>query len=455
MESSEYLLKSSKEYFIYVCRSRAIPFVGDGLKHGQMIALWVLRDRSEKLRTLALSGLMAYQKLYVHGDVSANDLIGMLAAPYKNNIPLIDGIGHFGSKVAPDAIGAPRYTDVKRSKAAEMLLYRDLDIIPLQDNYDGSNKQPRHFLPLIPIVLLNGISGIAVGWSTNILPREPKSLIEATKLALLNKQLKPLIPYYHNYDVNVESLGNNKWEFTGKIKVHSQTSIQITELPPGLNIESFRKRLIEMENNEQISSFVDRSTENIDITIRLKRKRDENGEIYIDNTILTEKEAIELFKLRERVTERIVVIDWNEQNILTYDNPEQLIKDFVKWRLSWYTKRYQFYHIRDNYELNYWKALKILFEYDFPNRLGTFDNKLELQKDIISTIDNDVILDDDQMDKIINLPTYRWTKEFINDINKKIESLTQSISEYTSILETPDKLRDIYLKELDELKKLT
>src|SRR4051812_32791285 len=73
MNPSKYLLTSSREYAIYVCRNRAIPYVGDGLKHGQMIALWLLRHRADKLRTFALSGLMAFERLYVHGEVSAND----------------------------------------------------------------------------------------------------------------------------------------------------------------------------------------------------------------------------------------------------------------------------------------------------------------------------------------------------------------------------------------------
>ena len=181
--SSDYILQTSREYALYVCSNRAIPAVSDGLKHGQRMALWILRNRAEKIKTFALAGLLGFEKLHLHGEKSATDAISLLAAPFKNNVCLIEGLGQFGSRIAPDGdgIGAPRYTEVRRSKAAEAFLYKDLDLVPLEDNYDGSNKQPLHFLPLIPIVLLNGVSGTAVGWSTDILPRSFKSLVEATR----------------------------------------------------------------------------------------------------------------------------------------------------------------------------------------------------------------------------------------------------------------------------------
>ena len=235
ISSSEYILNESREYSLYVCSSRAIPSVIDGLKHIQRIALWVLKDRNDKLKTYSLSGLLGYMKLNVHGEAAANGAISLLAAPYKNNICLIEGLGQFGSRIAPDddGIGAPRYTEVRRSKAAEAFLYNDLNLVPLEDNYDGSNKLPKHFLPLIPTVLLNGVSGVAVGWSTDILPRSLKDLIEATKLALQGKKIPTIKPYYRLYDITVEATDKpNQWEYTGKVEIVDSSTVKITELHP-------------------------------------------------------------------------------------------------------------------------------------------------------------------------------------------------------------------------------
>lgn len=459
-KSSDYLLRTSRDYAIYVCQTRGIPQVSDGLKHVQRMALWLLRHRAEKIKTLALGGLLAVERLYVHGDVSANDAIGDLAAPYKNNIPLIEGLGHFGSKKKPNAIGAPRYTEVRRAKSAEALLYNDLDIVPLEDNYDGSNMQPKHFLPLIPTVLLNGVSGIAVGWSTFILPRDLRSLIEATKCALLDKPIKPLDPSYHKYNIRVDNIGVNRWEFSGHVVVKDATTVHVTELPPGMPIEAFRKRLIAMEDADLIQNFTDRSTESIDISIKMKRRN--SLEVskplkYPVNpvTAWSGKELIDFFKLRERVTERIVVIDWNGSSIRTYDGPEQLVVDFAQWRLRWYTTRYQHLRTEDNHELKYWLALKILFDSHFPKRLGTFKDKASLQEDVNKTLNNaDLYLDAQQLDRVISLPTYRWTQEFAADVDQRIIDLRRAIASHESILASPDKLRDVYLKELDDLKGL-
>ena len=122
--ASNYILDTSREYSVYVCENRAIPKVADGLKDGPRKALWLMRNKSEKIKTVSMSGEMISSGLYLHGDASASGAISMLAAPYCNNIPLIEGIGAFGTRVAPvEGIGAPRYTYVKKNKAADMLLY--------------------------------------------------------------------------------------------------------------------------------------------------------------------------------------------------------------------------------------------------------------------------------------------------------------------------------------------
>jgi DNA gyrase/topoisomerase IV subunit A len=446
-ETSDYLLDSSREYAIYVCNHRAIPSVSDGLKNGQRMALWVLRNRAEKMKTFALTGMLGAEKLFVHGEASCNNAISLLAAPYRNNHCLIEGLGQFGSRIAPDGdgIGAPRYTEVRRSAAAQAFLYHDLDLVPLIDNYDGSNKQPEHFLPIIPVVLLNGVSGVAVGWSTDILPRSLKSIVEATKAALMGTPLPALVPYYAKYNITVKSTGKpNQWEYSGRATILDSSTIKITEIPPGMPIENFRKHLIEMEDNDEIMGFSDRSTEFIDITVKMKRGSVKDW---------TEQKAIDFFKIKEKTTERIVVIDWSGNSIRTYSSPEELVVDFVKWRLGWYTTRFKKL-VRDNsYELQYWYALRALFVKNFVSLLGTFANKnaVEIAVKEITNADN-ITIDVSQLEKIVNLPTYRWANDFALEIDKKIAELETNIANYKDTLASPEKLRQVYYDEIDALK---
>lgn len=475
MDTSEYLLETSREYAIYVCDSRGIPFVADGLKHSQRMALWLLRNRAEKMKTFSLSGLLGYEKLYVHGETSANNAINLLAAPFKNNIPLIQGEGQFGSRIAPvEGIGAPRYTDVRRSKAAEAFLYKDLDLVPMAPNYDGSNQQPIHFLPLIPTVLLNGVVGVAVGWSTAIEPRALKTLIQATKAALTGKPMPNLDPRYARYDITVTPTGPNQWEYAGKVEIVDTSTVRITELPPGLALETFRARLIAMEENDTIADFTDRSADSIDITVKFKR-----------GTIkgMTEADAITLFKLKEKVTERIVVIGnlallmdaeralddavghtaiteakaamrHATMKISQYANAEELIREFVAWRLGWYTRRFS-KMVRDaSHELVYWQVLDALFAAKFPTRLGGFVDKTAVEADVLRVATKAALTPDDgHIARIVELPTYRWTTSFHELVTTKIAELHASIAEYNAILASPDRRKTVYLDELDALAK--
>jgi DNA gyrase/topoisomerase IV subunit A len=211
LSSSDFINTSSKEYAIYTAQNRAIPSVCDGLKDGQRKMLWMIRNKSEKIKTISLAGSAIQEGIFLHGDVSASDTISRLAAPYLNNVPLLDGVGAFGTRVSPDGWGAPRYTYVKKSKATQALLYTDLDIVPLKPNYDGSTYEPCNFLPLIPLVLLNGISGIAVGWSTDILPHSLQDIVEATVAAIDNKPIKKIIPKYDCMNVQTKDLGDNSY----------------------------------------------------------------------------------------------------------------------------------------------------------------------------------------------------------------------------------------------------
>jgi DNA gyrase/topoisomerase IV subunit A len=445
MKTSEYILKTNREYSLYVCSQRAIPNIEDGLKPSQRMPLWLLRNKAGKIKVSALSGMLAAEKIYNHGEMSANNAISLLAAPFKNNNCLIEGVGMFGSRVVPDGIGAPRYVEVARAAISEKVLYRDLDLVPQTENYDASTMQPIHMLPIIPLVLLNGIEGIAVGWSTSILPRSLKAIVDASIAALEGKKIKTLVPHYGRYDVSVAPLAVNQWEIRGKVKIEDTSTIRVTELPPGLHVENFLKRLDEMEDRDQITGFTDNSSEAIDIVVRFKR-----GTLKAWD----EESAIDFLKLKEKVTERITVVDFGGQSIRTYENAEEVVKAFVQWRLGWYSKRFDKMLADAVYEVNYWRVLKALFDDGFTKRLGTFADRSAVEADVEKVSKKVKLnLDAKQLDRVVNLPTYRWTKAFEADVDAKIIDIDGAISDYQAILSSPDLLKSVYAGELDELRK--
>ena len=440
--SSEYILETSREYSIYVNEHRAIPKVSDGLKDAQRKALWLISKRNEKIKTVSLSGMMIASGLYLHGDASASDTISLLAAPFTNNIPLLEGEGTFGTRVAPvEGIAAPRYTYVKRGKAAERLMFLDLDIVPMKENYDGSTMEPVSFLPIVPMVLLNSISGIAVGWSTEILPRTLTDLIKATVQAIDGKKVTTLVPSYDYLTVDVNNLGDNAWEFIGKATVIDATTVHISELPPNLTVDNFIKRLITMEDDGKIRDFEDNSTDHIDIRVKFKR-----GVIKK----WSDSKVIAFFKLKSKKTERIVVINWDNKSIHQYESAELLVKDFVEWRFGYYVLRYQKLLDDTKYELAFWLAIKACFDNQLPSKLPKLNDK----KSVEDAIDSFAVgVDEKQLDRIASLPTYRWTKEAYTQCKEKIKELKVDKKEYARLLKNPNDIKEIYKQEVLALKK--
>jgi len=336
METSEYLLSISREYSTYVMEQRAIPMMSDGLKTSQRIALWLMKDQAKPVKTAGLVGRMMASGLYAHGDASAGDAVSRLAAPYLNNHPLIQGEGAFGSRTAPvDGIGAPRYTEVARSTFSQKNLYVDLDICPMRENYDGSNSMPQTFLPLIPLVLLNGVAGIAIGFATKILPRDLQELREAVVDVIRTGGTdKPLMPFYEKYDVEVirDPKKPNKFYIHGKVVIENTTTVRITEAPAGKSLDSIKETLIQLEHDNRITSFVDNSTDRIDIVVKMKRS---------DLAKKTENSLRVMFGLIQTETENLVVLNPSGDSVTTYDSPQSMLVDFVEWRLRYYKTRYE------------------------------------------------------------------------------------------------------------------
>jgi DNA gyrase subunit A len=448
MSSSDYIRRTSREYGIYTLDHRAIPALTDGLKSSQRIALWLLRNKSEKTKTIALAGQMIASELYLHGDKSAADAISMLAGPFCNNNPLVHGIGAFGTRANPTSFAAPRYTSVKRNKIAQDVLYVDLDVVPMVDNHDGSNQMPGTFLPLIPLVLLNGVNGIATGWSTTILPRRYEDLVGAVQDVLSRKPIRNLMPQYVNRDVTVLDIGTrekpNRYVISGKVVKKNTTTVTVTELPPDISLEKYRAKLATLEEAGDISSFSDRSTKIINIEVKMARAK-LNG--------MTNSTLVEFLKLRSTVTENIVVQGIGGGSIQTYDNLETLVKDWVAWRLGMYLERFKKL-LADEKQTNlYWRYMIACFEGYEPTAndpLSVYARTATVQKlrDYISTLGAWHQLpkaSPELIDRIINVPIYRWTKEGYEKAQAEYTESDHRIAKYKEMVES-DKLRKALFK---------
>lgn len=449
MTTSSYLLETSREYATYVLENRATPMITDGLKVSQRIALYLLRDQVKPTKTAGLVGQMMASNLYVHGDAAAADMIGRLAAPFLNNHPLIQGEGAFGTRVAPfDGIGAPRYTEVRRSKFAEQHLYVDMEIGPLRENYDGSAYMAQTFLPRLPLILLNGVNGIAVGFANKILPRKLDDLRAAVLDVLKDgKTERPLVPHYELYNVSVvrDATNPKKWFISGKVQIKNSNTVVITEIPPGVPLDKVRERLIALEDAKRIETWTDNSTDHIDITVKMTRAALKDQ---------TETSLIELFKLSISETENLTVLAPDGKTVREYQNVQDIVRDFVEWRLGLYLNRYQrlvgIEHDKALFERCFLACFdRASREWSVVEAISVIESKRELVEMVeTSILDAGLELRKDIVDRIVGLPIFRWTQEGQDEARERLREAERLIDEYQSIIDSPNKRKKIYVKEI-------
>ncbi|MAC33400.1 MULTISPECIES: DNA topoisomerase IV subunit A [Idiomarina] len=176
-------------YSMYVIMDRALPNIGDGLKPVQRRIVYAMSE-------LGLSALAKYKKsartvgdvlgkFHPHGDSACYEAMVLMAQPFTYRHPLVDGQGNWGSPDDPKSFAAMRYTEARLSKFSEVLLSElgqgTVDWIP---NFDGTMKEPQVLPARLPHILLNGVTGIAVGMATDIPPHNAREVANACALLL-------------------------------------------------------------------------------------------------------------------------------------------------------------------------------------------------------------------------------------------------------------------------------
>jgi DNA gyrase/topoisomerase IV subunit A len=267
-------------------------------------------------------------------------------------------------------------------------------------------------------------------------------LVDATLKALDGKKIKQIPVSYDYLDIGVKYLGDNSWEFSGKVDIIDTSTVCITELPPDLSLKKFKDFLVTLEDGDLVNDWTDRSTKSINIEVKFKRGSIKDW---------TEETAIDFFKLTKRKKENIVVIDWSGEAIRQYDNAEDLVVDFVKWRFDWYIERYRKLLADTQNDLNFWEAVKLCFDKKLPSKLTSMADRKELSAEI-ATITQKVGLNDSQIERIVNFASYRWTQESYQNCLDNIEELKNKKREYNDLLKHPEKIKQIFRDEVSTLK---
>jgi topoisomerase-4 subunit A len=255
------------DYASYVIRDRAIPNLADGLKPVQRRILWALHtmDDGRFMKVANVTG--ETMKYHPHGNASIDDALVVLT----NKRYLIEGQGNFGNIFTGDPAAAPRYIECRLTELARNEVFND-EITEFVPSYDGRNREPVTLPCKLPLLLMLGTEGIAVGMSARILPHNFPELVEA-QIAILKKQSFKCLPDFQTgglMDAREYKDGAGQVKVRARIKAKDESTVVIKEIPPTTTTESLMASIEDASRKGKIKvkSVNDFTSEDVEIEVK-------------------------------------------------------------------------------------------------------------------------------------------------------------------------------------------
>ncbi|XXG94377.1 DNA topoisomerase 2 [Hypoxylon texense] len=327
---------------------RSIPSVVDGLKPGQRKVIYAClkRNLTKDKKVIELAGYVSEQTAYHHGEVSLQQTIIGLAQNFvgSNNVNCLEPSGNFGSRLAggSDAASA-RYIHTRLSPFARRV-FSPLDEPNLDIQLeDGKRIEPRVYVPVIPMVLVNGADGIGTGWSTSIPNYHPMDIVRNIRRRMgrldgdEEKPFETMTPWFRGWKGTPEVAENNRYQFNGIAYRDEKkpNEVVITELPIRMWTDDFKAKLEDIIRGEKTPSFIKDYKEFND-------HKNVHFEIQMDEKHMNkamEEGLLEKFKLVKQVaTSNLVAFDTRGM-IRKYEKVEDILEEFYLYRMEFYTKR--------------------------------------------------------------------------------------------------------------------
>jgi len=438
----EFIDKELIHFSDYDCK-RSIPCLCDGLKPSlrKIIFSCFKRNLKKEIKVAQLAGYVSEKSAYHHGEQSLYDSIIGLAQDFvgANNIELLEPKGQFGSRLSGGKDSAsPRYIFTNLSDLT-FHIFNPLDNPLLEYNEDDGNKiEPLWYIPILPLILVNGTDGIGTGFSTKVPPHNPELIVKNLLNLMDDKPLEKMTPYFRGFRGTIEFKGINDYGLEqyvnkGTFKIIDDTTAIINELPIGKWTDDYKiflesllyDKSVENKGNKQcLVDFSNNSTEKI-VNYTLKLKKEDLNELKNNN------EFENVFKLTDsKYTNYSNMHLYNNKGIICkYDNVEEIMKEFYLIRLIYYTKRKDY-------------MLKSM-----QKELDIYQSKVRFIEEFISGEINILQKEDDEIEALLIEKNYpKFGKE---DIDTDEENSTFS---YEYLLNM--RIKSLTKKKVEELKKL-
>lgn len=421
------------EFAMYTVEARAIPNMIDGMKPVQRFYVYssIKNSKTDFKKVSAVSGVVSDYG-YNHGESSAAGAGQLMAADWSNNICLVEGRGSFGTRLVQSAAAA-RYTYTRLHKNFNRYI-KDIDLAPVHD--DPEHEPPAFYVPVIPLVLANGVKGIATGFATNILPRDPEDLVRACQEYIKTGDIKSKVRIkFPDFNGTVTyNAEENRYYCNGIFEKKGKTVLLITEVPYGYDREGYVEVLDKLEEKGDIVGYDDLCDKTgFKFEVKLKQNTSANWD---------DQKIVAAFKLSKPFTENLTVID-SRGKLKEYEDERNLVRDFCDYRTSILQKRIDLRKVEST-ELARWLKVKMQFIQAVLDEKIKFKNKKkdEVAKQIFET--TEAIQDD--IDRLLRINIMSLTAEMVKQLETEIKDAQTELAYWSKTTH-----KDQFIKDLTEL----
>ncbi|GMH88134.1 hypothetical protein TrVE_jg13240 [Triparma verrucosa] len=448
---------------------RSIPNAIDGLKPSQRKVLFACfkKNLKNEIKVAQLAGYIAEQTSYHHGEQSLHATIIGMAQDFvgSNNLNLLFPSGQFGTRLTGGKDSAsPRYIFTKLEKAARVV-YNELDdgLLERQED-DGQVIEPFYYVPIVPMLLINGCQGIGTGWSTFIPPYNPQDIVDRLryKLGSTDKEPGRLVPWIKNfkgtYKMKTEDGVLKGVTTRGVVKKKGATAVVISELPYNKWTGDYKETLVKMRDANLIKGFTEmNTTHSVDFQVQM------TGAMLKAN----EKRLHEFFKLDTNLnTTNMNAFDMNG-TIKKYENAEEILSDFFDVRLDMYYKRKVNLEKKSEYQtkvaMNKARFIEAVTSGEVELVTGTktreeiveqlaglgFESTETLEKILGEVDDADADANAKSYDYLLNTPLSTFTKEKIAHLVTEADERKVTLEQLRAT--SPE---EMWLRDLDDFEAL-
>ena len=452
---TDFINKELIHFSKYDCE-RSIPNLMDGLKISLRKILYSAfkKNLTSEIKVAQFSGYVSEQSGYHHGEASLNAAIVGMAQDFvgSNNINLLLPNGQFGTRLQGGKDSASeRYIFTQLSPLTRLIYRKEDDPILEYLEDDGFPVEPRFYVPIIPMILVNGGKGIGTGFSTDILSYDPLMLVEYIEnlLKLENKD-ETFTPFYKDFQGTCVPLEGKKYIIKGKYTKSASNKIRVEELPIGHWTEDFKQHIENLMEGDKtkktkgiVKDYNDMSTDKkVDVEIIFNEPIDES----MDSCGMYNKLEKTLKLYSTQSTNNMHLFN-HEEKLSKYSEVEDILNAYVPVRLDYYQKRkdYQIESLEKELKLLSNKA-----KYIDENLKGTIDLRNKKKDIIIKMLQDksyDKLDDDNDYKYLLKMPMDSVSEENSEKIKQDKENKEKELETLKSTT-----IQQIWLRELSQLK---